>query len=137
MHMPLFAEMAEPEALAPSTYLLLRRRTAGLTAHEAAAKLAPTNANVDRAASLIRHLETPGRKALFRSTIDDLQRAFSFDPSVYWQLADEHVDHHPRVCRTCGCSQDDACASADGHTACSWSTPLSCSRCAPAPAFAA
>ncbi|MCD2324972.1 helix-turn-helix domain-containing protein [Sphingomonas sp. IC-56] len=113
LHFPFYEETLETDALAPSAYLRLRRESAGLSVREAAARLAPTNNNLDRAMSLIQRLETPGRKALFRSTIGDLARAFPLDPAVYWQLADEPAERHPRICRSCGCSQQDACVCED------------------------
>lgn len=122
--------------MTPSRYLRLRRRAAGITIRQAAARMFGSDAaRVDIAISLITALETPGVRARIDLTLDRLRIAFPFDPDVYRQLAHDPADRHPRVCLGCGCTRDDACVSADGHTTCGWhdtSRPGAaiCTRCA-------
>jgi hypothetical protein len=129
LHFPLFGESAPEAALAPAAYLRLRRQAAGLSIHDAAARIATGPEELRRMIGLLRRLETPGRTALFRGTIENLRAAFPLDAAVYWQLAEDPLDRHPRVCLGCGCTAHDACSADDG-TSCTWSTPLRCSRCA-------
>jgi hypothetical protein len=132
LHSALFPDLPEAGPVTPWVYLRLRRRAAGLTICDAARRLAPTSADIERVEALLRRLETPGRRALYRSTIESLGTAFALDPSVYWQLVEEAPDRHPRICRDCGCSEHDACTSADGHSTCGWVNAFHCTRCADA-----
>ena len=121
------ALVAATTALSPAAYLRLRREAAGRSVREVAAMIVDTGDDVAMALDLVRVLETPGNTARQHETLDRLQRAFPFDPSVYRQLATDPVDQHPRICRGCGCSRWDACCSAEG--ACSWSSDTACTRC--------
>lgn len=114
--------------LTPAAYLTLRREAAGLTIAQVAERIAPRLQDRVDAALLIDMLETPGCKARDRDTINRLRAVFPFDPDVYFQLATEPADRHPRVCRGCGCSHWDPCDGPDGT--CAWSTDASCTRCA-------
>lgn len=117
-------------------YLRLRREAAGLTIVQAARRMyGADEGKVGLAADLIAALETPGVRARVDLTLDRLALAFPFDADVYRQLAHDPVERHPRVCIACGCSQDDACVSADGHDTCGWSAASGaagsvCTRCA-------
>lgn len=124
----LWPALLEAPRLTPSDYLRLRRAAAGLSIAEAARKLIDSRADQRRAEEFLRRLETPGRTALYRSTVAHLLRAFLFDPSVYWQLAEEPMHRHPRICRGCGCSAHDRCTDAAGG-ACHWAEQDRCSAC--------
>lgn len=125
----------DPVAMTPALYLRLRREAAGLTVAQAARRMFGGNAEkVDLAASLIRALETPGVRARIDMTLERLVVAFPFDADVYRQLAHDPADRHPRVCGGCGCTQDDACVSGDGHSTCGWQSgsrpgAALCTRC--------
>lgn len=120
-------------------YLRLRREAAGLTVQQAARRMFGADAEkAELAASLIRALETPGVRARVDLTLDRLSLAFPFDPDVYRQLAHDPAERHPHVCGGCGCSQNDACVSPDGHTSCGWHAnsrlgAAICTRCAGEP----
>ncbi|UYY78431.1 hypothetical protein [Sphingomonas sp. R1] len=120
--------LSETPLLTPSDYLRLRRTAAGLSIAEAATRLIDSRADQRRAEEFLRRLETPGRTALYRSTIAHLLHAFPFDPAVYWQLAEEPQQRHPRICHGCGCSAHDRCADADGGC-CRWVEQDRCSAC--------
>jgi len=125
-------------SIAPVTadrYLRLRREAAGLTILQVARHMfANDDGKAQIAVDLITALETPGVRAKVNLTLDRLSLAFAFDPDVYHQLAHDPADRHPRVCAGCGCSQNDACVSADGHDCCAWSSTSRpgaalCTRC--------
>jgi hypothetical protein len=124
----LWPNMVETQRLTPSGYLRLRRLAAGLSMAEAARQLIDTPADQRRAEEFLRRLETPGRTALYRSTIAHLLRAFPFDPAVYWQLAEEPIHRHPRICIGCGCTTHDRCTNSEGG-ACRWIEQDRCSAC--------
>lgn len=128
LHFSFIAEAKENAPLAPHAYLRLRREASGLSVKEAAAILAGDSHDVQRVASFIQRLETPGRTALYRSSVDYLRAAYPLDPAVYWQLVDEPPSRHPRVCRGCGCSTHDRCSPGD-DTSCAWASPTRCTRC--------
>lgn len=126
---------ADVAPITADRYLKLRREAAGLTVQQAARRMFPgDDTRAGHAADMIRSLETPGVRARLDFTLDRLSLAFSFDADVYRQLAHDPAARHPRVCGGCGCSQNDACVSADGHDCCAWS-PSSrdgaalCTRC--------
>lgn len=128
--------MAEATAMTPWLYLRLRRQAADLTVSQAARRMfGADQAKVDLAVSLITALEKPGVRARIDLTLERLQVAFPFDADVYRQLAHDPLARHPLACVGCGCTQNDACVSTDGHTACAWhdtSRPGAaiCTRCA-------
>ena len=127
---------ADAGQMTASRYLRLRREAAGLTILQAARRMfGSDDGNVRIAVDLITALETPGVRAKVGMTLDRLSLAFGFDADVYRQLAHDPAARHPRVCFGCGCSQNDACVSADGHDCCAWSPSSSdgaaiCTRCA-------
>jgi len=124
----LWGNLVETPRLTPSDYLRLRRVAAGLSVADAARRLIESPADQRRAEEFLRRLETPGRTALYRSTIAHLLQAFPFDPDAYWQLAEEPRHRHPRICHGCGCSAHDRCSDAEGG-ACHWVEQDRCSAC--------
>ena len=124
----LWPDLAEAPRITPSDYLRLRRVAARLSIAEAADRLIDSRADHRRAVAFLRRLETPGRTALYRSTIAHLLQAFPFDPDVYWQLAEGLLQRHPRICRGCGCSAHDRCADGEGGE-CHWIEQDRCSAC--------
>lgn len=123
----LHARIAAAAVMTPDRYLTLRRQAAGLSVQEAAAAAMPTNSA--GAATIIRLWETPGVRAHY-GDLEQLRRAFPFDPAVYRQLAEEPADRHPSVCRICACSHWDPCEDHEHGGACGWSEPDRCTRCA-------
>ena len=144
LHAPLFGRPVPPPPpigerppFTPSSYLALRRKAAGLTIDQVAelivaqaSRHALRSRQIGRAAqiadlrTLLRQLETPGIVARLRATIDILAGTFPFDPDVYFQLATTPADRHPRICRGCGCTQEDACTGG-----CRWAGQEICTRC--------
>jgi len=129
--------IGEPQPFTPSTYLALRRKAAGLTIDQVAELIAVNvyrhgirsrqigrGAQLAELRDLLRQLETPGIVARHRFTLDLFAGVFAFDPEVYFQLATEPAERHPRICRGCGCTQDDACAGG-----CRWAGDDICTRC--------
>lgn len=121
--------------LAPSTYIRLRRETAGLTHAQVAEKLvtAGTALTVERdiARLLIRDLEREGVTAKQPSALISLRCIFPLDPDIYWQLVYREGEP-PRLCHTCGCSYFDSCQ-LGGHDSidlCDLISDTLCSRCA-------
>jgi len=113
--------------MTPAAYLRLRREAAGLTLDDVATRLAPQIVNRHTAYALIRLWEADGVVAEIADVIR-LRAVFRFDVTVYRQLVEEPADRHPRICRSCACSQDDACI--DGAAgSCAWSSDDFCTRC--------
>lgn len=144
LHAPLFGRPVPPPPpigvlppFTPASYIALRRKSGGLTI-EQVADLILANASrhvmrsrrvgrTDQLAelrALLRQLETPGVVARQCFTLDLFSGAITFDPEVYIQLATEPAERHPRICRGCGCTQDDACAGG-----CRWAGDEICTRC--------
>ena len=127
-------ERVAQTAFAPLTaaaYLRLRREAAGLSIATVARALAKKPADLSAATDLVHLLEQPGNIARKIKTLYALQAIFPFDQAVYGQLAREPAEHHPQVCRGCGCSEwdtDDARAETFA-----WASEHSCVRCAGAP----
>lgn len=120
---------AHPAPLTPAAYLRMRREAAGLTERRVAGMLARKADDIPAALDLVHVLETPGNVARRPETLETLRDIFPFDPDLYRQLASAPADQHPRVCRSCGCSQWDPCG--DEQDACSWSSDIACTRCLP------
>ncbi len=123
--------------LSPAAYLGLRRTAAGLTQHDVARHMATTYHQLaqrrpparllDTAKQMlliVRALELPHAVARRGVTIDVLSAAMPFNRAVYWQLARDPADRHPRVCRGCGVSTHD-------RDMPRWATSSSCTRCDP------
>lgn len=122
LHVPLFGKSPPPPPpsgvlapLRPDDYIKLRRKAAGLTIEQVAERIASTERNRQDVRDLIRMLEKPGVVARYRRSLELLNGAFAFDPDVYHQLATAPAARHPRICRTCGCSQNDPCHLGDEY----------------------
>jgi transcriptional regulator with XRE-family HTH domain len=129
----------EPAPLTPSDYVRLRRKAAGITIEQAAERIgfalfmqrgrSSVKANtLAEIRALLRQLETPGVVARAYATIERLACGFPIDADVYRQLATASADQHPRICRGCGCSQNDACRR-DGAAPCAPAGLNICTRC--------
>lgn len=119
--------------LTPAAYLRLRREAAGLSIAAVARALAQKPGDLAAATDLVHMLEQPGNVARKHRTLYALQAVFPFDQAVYGQLAKEPAEHHPQVCRGCGCSDWDT---DDAHAVrFAWSTAHSCVRCDDTPAL--
>ena len=115
--------------LTPAGYLRLCRAAAGLSIEQVVERIEPRIAARSDVGMILRELERDGVKALSVNTLRPLLRAFPLDLEVYAQLRDEPADRHPRICRACGCSQNDACVDRD-RCPCAWSdTPGLCTGC--------
>jgi transcriptional regulator with XRE-family HTH domain len=123
--------------MTPGTYLKKRRVAAGLSIIDLAAMVHtnPRWGGVDKVAWIDRIEHDVA--ALSPDVIATLADAFRFSRTVLGQLitirsyGEDAIDPAPRLCMTCGCSEQDACF--DGHATCSWSGPDSCTACVPAP----
>lgn len=125
-------ERVMPTTFAPLTgagYLRLRREDKGLKVADVARIIARKPEDLAEATELVRMLEQPGNRARRHETLYALQRAFPFDQAVYGQLNSEpDANHHPRVCRGCGCSDWDT---DDTHAIrFAWVSDHACIRCA-------
>lgn len=126
-----FRPAQTPSALGPlqaSEYLRLRRTAAGLTVDQLADRLGPGR-RAGEARSIITRLEARGATARTDAIIERIARVIPLDATVYRQLADDPVERHPSVCRSCGCSEFDGCSCSDSGRACSWATSHLCTRC--------
>ncbi|HEX8300394.1 hypothetical protein [Sphingomonas sp.] len=135
LHAPILARSVPSSTLhddrppiTPARYVGLRRAASGKSIEQIAALIATTASNQAEVRALIRLLETPGTVARSLDSIALLQAAFSIDPAVYHQLATEHADRHPQICRGCGCSQNDACVCVELGN-CAWAGPGICTGC--------
>lgn len=138
---PALPRLPDAVPLTPAGYLVLRRKAAGLTERQLADRLARlfergafgetalTGDPIDGyMLHLVRGLEMPNAVARHRATIDGLALAMPLDGDVYFQLAGA-ANRHPRVCRSCGCSANDACQ--HEHLGnCAWESPTRCTHCA-------
>ena len=134
--------------LTAASYLALRRTAAGVSQADLARALiiladnrrrgpSPRSTTTEgrerfrRFLDNVRLLEKSGSLATDRATLTAIASLFPFDPAVYHQLA-KAPNHHPRICRSCGCSGHDPCIDDDHarHDAvCRWITPALCSHC--------
>lgn len=122
------------ESMSPGTYLRKRREAAGIEIEDLALALEtiPPVSHRVRCEMLVqveRDLHPIGLELL-----GWLARAgVHFDLDVLLTLADRFYFHTdlpvPPICRTCGCSQADACVSDCGEP-CGWAAPDLCTRCA-------
>lgn len=131
-------------AMTPAAYLRLRRAAAGLSVRDAAQAVVDAWAATkqpgvitpgqmrDQVRGWIELLETPGYTAKSDHVIRPLLAAFPLDLAVYAQLRDEPADRHPRICRGCGCSQNDACRNDEHGLGCGWAGDDLCTACVPA-----
>jgi hypothetical protein len=107
------------DRITPGRYLAKRRRAAGLSIE---ALPLPLDA--------LQAIEADVR---FRTDVElqALQWSFDFDITILIAIARGIV---PRLCRSCGCSEDDACVGESG--ACFWIEQDLCSACAGEERFA-
>jgi len=115
--------------ITPAAYLRLRRVHAGLTVAQLAGRITSDPAQHSMATAMLHLLETPGVVARHRDTTRALARVLPFDAAVYWQLATDPVEAHPRICRGCGYTVWDAYSVEDMLLG--WATDTSCTRCTP------
>ena len=115
--------------LAPSEYLRLRRKAAGLSIPQLVERMPRRGRTAAEIRDVIEQLERPGVRARHVDTIRAIARVLPLDVNVYRQLAYAAPHQQPSVCRGCGCSAHDHCRDGHGHEACSLLTPHICSRC--------
>lgn len=115
--------------LQPSVYLRFRRSAAGLTLEQLVSRLTSDERRAEQARRIITQLETRGVSAREDAVIARIGRVVPLDVTVYRQLADDPVERHPSVCRSCGCSEFDRCSCSTSGRACSWASPHLCTRC--------
>ena len=120
-------------------YLRLRRRAAGLTIEEAQARLDDVLHGGGRFHGVDRRARGDNFERL-RDPCADMARleaglsiasarelaliavhVYPIDPVIYLHLG---MGGTPRICRCCGCSQNDACF--NGHATCAWAGPDLC-----------
>ena len=117
--------------LTPGAYLKCRRTAHGLSIEKVAEKLSTVPRVAEHArADQLRLIEADAQPASF-TTIVALRHVFRFDLAVLARLAEIQLGAPlpaPRLCRICGCSDNDACPGV-----CGWTTPDLCSSCVGAP----
>ncbi len=137
---PPLPRLADAHPLTAADYVRLRREAAKLSQQDLAQRMAalylatatrdPDLKVADVTANMVtilQALELPGAVARRANTIHALAAVLPIDADVYFQLASEAPDRHPRVCRGCGVSMHDP----EWMTAeLAWATPTSCTRCA-------
>jgi hypothetical protein len=119
----------------PGGYIAARRCAAGYSIEDVAALIStePHMAELDRRAwlALIEADDAP----IAAATVDSLRAIYPFDREVLERLADLHWCHAqlpaPRLCRSCACSEHDACLDELGRGY-AWATEDLCTECAPA-----
>ena len=132
--------------MSPGTYLRKRREAANLSLEIAAFRLAtlpeaalPAQVGaIDRLAFRLADAEED-RAPLDLAQAGLLRRVYAFDLDAYEKLLLLHLAGpesglpQPQLCRTCGCSWNDACLTGTGP--CAWSDdPTLCTACVPATA---
>lgn len=132
------------QPLTPSDYLTTRREAAGFSQEQLARALVLLADHHEplprvpltleqgrnryrRMLGIVRLLERRGSVAMDRKTIDAIAVVLPLDPTVYFALVGPNAQH-PKVCRGCGCSGQDACHDHDDNI-CRWVTPALCSHC--------
>jgi hypothetical protein len=125
-----------PLPMTPGRYLRLRREAAGLTIQHVVLMVVPARyrSAPDDRADLRNRIALAEEDALWRPALppllDQLGGAFNFVPGIYWLLAVHHEDpgrpiRIPRICRSCGCTEHDACHmpvqhAGDAAATCAW-----------------
>lgn len=121
-HDTLSLSTAGSPVIYPWQYVGMRRRAAGLTIDQLAARL---GGRVH-----VRHLRALERPGLRFVDIADLGSVISFSAAVYRQLADLPAHQHPRLCSDCGWdAHTDQPDRHDGLTTWSEHAPDRCTRC--------
>jgi hypothetical protein len=112
--------------ISPGRYLRLRREAAGLSIEQIAAHLTSSPSVARDLAEQLQALERNEPAGIDHELIDRLhvEHVFSFDLGVYMMLVGRRADPHselplPGICRTCGCTWNDACQD-DERGPCSW-----------------
>lgn len=127
--------------MTPGTYLQKRRIAAGLSIMDVAAMVHtnPRLGGVSKVAWIDRIEKDIA--ALSPDVIATLADAFRFSRTILLQLITirsfgvSAVDPEPRICMSCGCTEQDACF--DGHATCSWADVDTdrCTACTPTPSL--
>lgn len=122
----------------PGRYMRLRREAAGLTIDDVAKLLADTPSGAAGFKVLIEALERNDPMSGSELTLLDQladARIFRFDPAIYYMLVGRRADPEsalplPGLCRSCGCTWNDACVD-DARGPCSWADAEAtlCSHC--------
>lgn len=123
MAIDLFATAADAAPMRPWEYVRICRETAGLTIAQASRPywinavgrpdLDRIRSDVERNVAAIERVNTVLRHDYL---IDDIRRALpTFDPGVYRQLRDEAPEHHPSICRGCGCTSWNPSTTIEGY----------------------
>ncbi len=120
-----------PPRMTAARYLELRRKAAGLTRYELAARLnrlaRQGRWNDFRATvELIEQLERPGISARHLELLQAIAVFIPVDVAIYNQLANDPVDRHPTICLSCGCSAYFPCTGTAGICTLERGT---CTRC--------
>jgi transcriptional regulator with XRE-family HTH domain len=126
--------MAEPSpaavevlAITSGTYLRMRREAQGLTIEQVAQICMSDGVGMAAAVAAIEDAEAD-RNPFEGADLIRLLQAFSFAPSIYWQILEGLP--FPPLCRVCACSWDDACVGR-----CAWTDPSHslCTNCVGSP----
>lgn len=130
--------------MTPGTYLQKRRVAAGLSIMDLAAMVHtnPGLGGIDKVAWIERIEKDIA--ALSPDVIATLADAFRFSRTILLQLitirsfGPDAIDPEPRICIMCGCTDNDACCSADRTQSCAWHSDDLCTFCLiPDPALVA
>ncbi|HEX7852300.1 MAG TPA: helix-turn-helix transcriptional regulator [Sphingobium sp.] len=121
--------------MTPGQYLALRRRAAGLSVEDVAARIStdPRLTEIHRVAWIRRVEEDVAH--ISWDVIDALFRLFPFSFAVLGALVElrsygPDFCPAPRICSSCGCSEHEACRMDDSRS-CAWAGPDTCTRCTP------
>lgn len=126
--------------LTPAGYLTLRRTAAGYTTDALARALLilqehgrferPTleegRARYRRMRDIVVLLERRGSVTFDHHLLTAIASLFPFSPAIYALLAGDQAGT-AQICRSCGCSDHDACITDAG--VCTWATRALCSHC--------
>jgi hypothetical protein len=124
----------------PGAYLALRRAAAGRSIDDVAARVATEPAVPERDRRLWIAMIEADQAPLAAGTIVALRFVYPFDVEVLERLIDLRECGpglpEPRICRQCGCSDNDPCFGPRGAT-CAWfAAEDRCTACPPLPAEA-
>jgi hypothetical protein len=117
--------------ITPGQYLKLRRCAAGLSVADVAARIGTQPRLAEHArVELIELIEADAAPARF-DTIMVLGNVFPFDYGILGKLVNISLGADwpaPRICRICGCSDQDPCVMY-GRFHCAWFSEDLCTRC--------
>lgn len=120
-------------ALTPGAYLARRRQAAGMSIDDVAERIA-TDPRLDQRArcAWLAQMEAD-LSPIAAESINALALCFPFSRIALQALANHAREPDrfavPRICRTCACSELDACLSAD-RVPCAWKEDDLCTACA-------